>query len=347
MTFGASAPYNGGMKRAPAAMLVGAVALAGCASSGRQSHATTHAGAPPTPVAQGQAVTKLRGKRTPELRHAATDGVAGAIQLTRHVPCPGSKPRVGPAELRKLRAVAAVMCGDGFRVYPGQGQWEVFVRKVAVRGVAASQRYFEQPDRPSWPPKNAVCAAYLAGIVPMAFVDAQGHWLVPRTPVDRCLHPLGLPNGKQPTPTRWHVVRVHRIKQVVSAAAVAVNCPMKWGNSVAWAGPPRNSTGGPLFIRAPKNVRICIFQTPPNRFALGHFIGGFHLDESRTRRLLRALTGAGPGRGCAKQRTFAVVIRSPGSVASVELGGCWRVDRPDRLAGTAKPAVVRAILGGR
>src|SRR6185369_2947509 len=82
---------------------------------------------------------------------------------------------------------------------------------------------------------------------------------------------------------------------------------------------PRDSTGGPLFIRAPKSVRICIFRTLPNRFALGHFIGGFRLDESRTRRLLGALTGAGPRRGCAKQRTFAVVIRSHGSVASVEL----------------------------
>jgi hypothetical protein len=140
---------------------------------------------------------------------------------------------------------------------------------------------------------------------------------------------------------------VHRIKQVISAAAVAADCPMEWGNSVAWAGPPRDSTGGPLFTVAPRTVRICIFRTPPNHFAVGYFVRGFRLDASRTRRLLRALTGAGPRRGCAKQRTFAVVIRSAGSVASVELAGCWRVDRADRLAGTAKPAVVRAILGGR
>jgi hypothetical protein len=181
-------------------------------------------------------------------------------------------------------------------------------------------------------------------------VDAQGHWLVPKTPVDRCGHPLGLPLGEKRPPTgiRWHVVSVRRIKQQISAPALAANCPMEWGNSVAWAGPPRDSAGGLLFPLAPKTVRICVFRTPPDRFAVGHFVRGFgRLDASRTRRLLRALTGAGPRRGCAKQRTFAVVIRSPGSVASVELGGCWRVDRPDRLAGTAKPAVVRAILGVR
>jgi hypothetical protein len=122
---------------------------------------------------------------------------------------------------------------------------------------------------------------------------------------------------------------------------------MRWGNTVAWAGPPRDSTsGGPLFTRTPKRVRVCVFRTPADNFAVGNFVRGFRLDASRTRRLLGALTGAGPRRGCAKQRTFAVIIESPGSVAQVELGGCWRVERPDRLAGTANAAVARAILGG-
>jgi len=94
-------------------------------------------------------------------------------------------------------------------------------------------------------------------------------------------------------------------------------------------------------------VRICVFRTSPTQVALGRFVRGFRLDASRTRRLLRALTGAGPERGCPKQRTFAVVIATPGSVASDELGGCYRVDRADRRAGTAKPRVVRAILGVR
>jgi hypothetical protein len=215
-----------------------------------------------------------------------------------------------------------------------------------VSGVAAYQRYFEQPDKPNFP-ENGICTADARGIIVPTFMDSRGRALVPRTPVDGCNHPLGLPRGAKPLLLRWHVIWVHRIKQVVSAAAVAADCPMKWGNSVTWAGPPRDSAGGPLFIGAPKRVRICIFRTPPNRFAVGHFIGGFRLDKSRTRQLLTALTGAGPRRGCAKQRTFAVLIKSPGSVASVELGGCWRVDRADHLAGTAKPAVVRAILGVR
>ena len=160
-------------------------------------------------------------------------------------------------------------------------------------------------------------------------------------------HPLGFPFGHAPPKVRWHVVHVRRIKQLITAPAVAANCPMRWGNTVAWAGPPRDSTsGGPLFTRTPKRVRVCVFRTPADNFAVGNFVRGFRLDASRTRRLLGALTGAGPRRGCARQRTFAVIIESPGSVAEVELGGCWRVERPERLAGTANRAVARSILGG-
>jgi hypothetical protein len=266
------------------------------------------------------------------------------LRLTRRFAClDGNRHRVNRRTLRRFQAVTAVYCSEGQRIYPGQGQWEVFVRKVAVSSVSALQQYYERPDELDLP-KKGICFANLVGVAIPAFVDAHGRWVVPvRWPKDRCGHPAGFPPA-----VRWHVVRVRRIKQLISAPAVAANCPMRWGNTVAWAGPPRDSAaGGPLFLRAPRTVRVCVFRAPRNRFAVGHFVRGFRLDASRTRRLLTALTGPGPSRGCAKQRTFAVVIRSPGSVASVELGGCWRVERPDRLAGTANQAVARAILGGR
>jgi hypothetical protein len=148
------------------------------------------------------------------------------------------------------------------------------------------------------------------------------------------------------TRVRWHVVWVHRVRQLVSAAALAANCPMEVGNTVAWAGPPRDSAGGPLFDRAPRTLHVCVYRAPADHLAVGHFLRGFRLHRSRARRLLRALTGPGPKRGCPKQRTFAE-IGAEREGATVELGGCYRVERPDRLAGTAKPAVVRAILGRR
>jgi hypothetical protein len=269
------------------------------------------------------------------------------LRLAKGARCRGPHTHlVGPKVFRRFHAVTAVLCTEELHTYPGQGQWEVMVRKVAISGVPAWQRYFEQPSEPNFP-KNGTCTANLIVIAVPTFVDRRSRTLVPRTPVDRCGHPVGWPNGGKFPRVHWRVVWVHRIKQLITAPAVAANCPMRWGNTVAWAGPPRDSTsGGPLFTRTPRRVRVCVFRTPADNFAVGNFVRGFRLDASRTRRLLGALTGAGPRRGCAKQRTFAVIIESPGSVAQVELGGCWRVERPDRLAGTANAAVARAILGG-
>jgi hypothetical protein len=238
--------------------------------------------------------------------------------------------------------VTAVYCSEGQRIYPGQGQWEVLVRKVAVSSVSGLQRYYEQPDEPNLPKKGVMCSDVLIGVPVPAFVDAHGRWVTPvRWPEDRCGQPVSYP----PT-VRWHVVRVRRIRQLVSAPALAANCPMRVGNTVAWAGPPRNARAGSLlFDRTPKRVRICVYRTPPDNFAVGRFVRGFRLGAARTRRLLGALTGPGPRRGCPKQGTFAVVGGGPRLGAEVELGGCWRVERPDRTAGTAKPAVVRRILG--
>jgi hypothetical protein len=49
VTSGASAPYNGGMKRASVAVLLVAIALAGCGSSGSKPKVTVNDTAQPTP----------------------------------------------------------------------------------------------------------------------------------------------------------------------------------------------------------------------------------------------------------------------------------------------------------
>lgn len=90
MTSGASAPYNRGMKRAPTAVLVVAiaVALSGCAHSGRT--ATTSA------------------RPAPQLRHTATrSGHPAAIRyrpegLTLYAPHPGYRPAVSRKEALRL-----------------------------------------------------------------------------------------------------------------------------------------------------------------------------------------------------------------------------------------------------
>ena len=269
-----------------------------------------------------------------------------ALRSAKNVPClTGNEHRVGPGALRRVRPVTAVSCVDGERIYLGPGQWEVLVRRVAVGSVSGLQRYFEQPDRAKLP-KGETCSDVLYGIVTPVFVDARGRTLVPRTPVDGCGAPLGWASyGHGKTHVRWHVVWVHKVKLLLSAAAVAANCPLKWGNVVA-EGEPRLRPGSPLFAHAPRIVHVCIYRTPADHIAVGDFVRGKHLDAAQTRRLLAALTRSPTSRRCAKRRTFAIVYAQPNEVAGVELGGCWRVvpgyrgRRPD----TADAPVVRAIL---
>ena len=187
------------MRPVAAALLLAAVAMAGCAGSGGSGHRTTSATSRPVPALRP--LTQL----------------ARNLTLTRAVPCPGRTRRVGPAQLKLLTPVTAVTCVDGLRRYPGRGQWEISIRRIAVSSVSGLQRYFEQPNKLNVP-KNGLCLTVLEGIAPVAFVDATGRWLVPRTPVDGCNHPLGFAGyGKGATRVRWHVVSVRRIRRIGSA----------------------------------------------------------------------------------------------------------------------------------
>jgi hypothetical protein len=271
---------------------------------------------------------------------------AGA-DLTKDVPCyDGHQHLVGPQTLRHFHAVTAVSCIDGTRTYPGQGQWSVRIRRVAVGGLAPLQRYFEQPSRPHWP-KNAMCLDVLRFVLVPTFVDSTGHWLVPRTPVDACGSLPG--NGKAARRVHWRVVSVTKVKLMVSAAALAAHCSMQIKDLPGGGiGPISATSGGPLFESLPKTLHVCIYRTPANDFEVGNFVRGFSLDAGQTARLLGAMTAAAPTGSCPDERTFAVIGARPELWAEVELGGCFRVGRtyPDYGIGGSDSSVVSAVFGG-
>lgn len=264
--------------------------------------------------------------------------------LTGHVPCfDGQQRPAGPKALRRFHAVAAVSCIDDERIYPGHGQWSVRVRRVAGTGIGALQQYFERPTRHDLP-KGHMCLDVGHFVLTPVFVDAQGRWLVPRTPVDGCGEPLGrLPS------VPWHVVSVRKLKLMVSAAALAAHCAMEIKDLPAGGiGPLPPESGGPLFPSPPDTVRACIYRTED--FEAGRFVRGLRLDPAQTRRLLRAVTRAAPQEVCANQRRFAVITakHGEGNGVWVELGGCFRVARSYRgyTLGSADGSVIRSILGG-
>jgi hypothetical protein len=265
--------------------------------------------------------------------------------LTANVPCyDGHQHLAGPQSVRRFHAVAVVSCIDGTRTYPGQGQWSVRIRRVAFGGFGGLQRYFERRDEPHLS-QGAMCDLVARFVLVPTFVDGAGHWLVPRTPTTACGAPS---DARAARHVRWHVVSVHKVKLMVSAAALRAHCAMGIKDLPAGGiGPLGPTTGGPLFATAPRTVRVCIYRTPTNDFEVGNFVRGFSLDAAQTQRLLGAMTGAAPSGSCPNERTFAVLSATPELWAEVELGGCWRVGRtrPDYGLGGSDPAVVRAILG--
>jgi hypothetical protein len=269
--------------------------------------------------------------------------------LTADVPCPTDHQRlVGPKALRGFHAVGAVSCTEGTRTYPGQGQWWVRIRRVAVGGVAGLQKYFEQPNGPKLR-KGQGCLLVARIIAVPTFVDRDGHWLVPRTPVDGCGEPR---SGYGPLfhAIRWHVASVHKVRLMISTAALAAHCAMEIKDLPAGGiGPILSTSGGSLFKSLPTTVRVCIYRTPRNDFEVGNFVRGYPLGVAQTQRLLGAMTGAAPSGSCPDERTFAVIKAKPELWAEVELGGCFRVGRtyPDYGMGGADPAAVRSILGVR
>ena len=257
------------------------------------------------------------------------------LRITKNVPCRiGHQALAGPDEVSRFHAVTAVTCGEGTRVYPGRGQWRVFVRKVAVSSVANLQRYFEQHSvtKPS-----GACTLQLSGVLIPTFVDRDGRWLVPQAPVDGCHHPLGFA-GHGSLRVRWHVVRVRKIKQMISAPALAAGCDMRMGR------PTEHSwTSKPFYGVHPWTVRVCVYRTSARHTWIGNFVRGVHLDRSQTKRLITALRLVAPSTACRMTPEFAEVLtRHRGTSVGVELGGCYRVNGGP---GRADGAVVRSILG--
>lgn len=264
------------------------------------------------------------------------------VALTRAVKCP-QPTTAARAQLATFHAVTAVSCNTDFRELPGAGQWQVFVRRVAVAGVAPLQAAFERPDDP---PSTRGCTLDLQFVEPIIFVDAAGRTVAPTAPVDGCHKPQRQLDVALAGVT-WHEVSVRRVHQMVSPQAEAAHCAMQWKNENWLAGQMHGtvSRGGQLFMRTPTTVHVCVFHIIGGDFEVGDFVRGLTLSSAQTRELLAALTGAGPTGACAGQRDFAVV-QAGGQWANVELGGCWRVQRSDLDPGTgaADAAVVSRLL---
>lgn len=275
---------------------------------------------------------------------------AGLDDIAASAPCgrvASATQLAGVDTVAAFPAVAVVNCRTDVKSYAGEGEWVVLVRQVTVDGLPQLMSALTRPDEQASSGDTA-CAAVGYGPLTILLAGRSGAYLHPRAPATACGAPqpavLAAVNG-----LTWRTVSVSRIEQTRTEASITSGCDMGWKNETAIdAANASDSAGGPVFTTdAETPLRVCIYRVADDDPQVGAFERGLTLDGSDSRRLRDALTGPGPGGGCAVQDTFAV-IRAAGQWVTLELGGCWRlvreIDNPATY-GSADADVVKELLG--
>jgi hypothetical protein len=108
--------------------------------------------------------------------------------LTRSIACPITPTTpLDPVALAAFAPVTALRCQTEDQTFPGDGEWLVAVRQVAVSGVAGLQEAYELPSQPR---SNGVCSDLREFVPAIALVSASGVYLVPTVPHNGCGQPL-------------------------------------------------------------------------------------------------------------------------------------------------------------
>lgn len=264
--------------------------------------------------------------------------------LTRSAPC--TPPRhVVRGDRRRIVAfhpVAAVRCTDAERRYPHEGEWTVSIRQATGKGIADLVSALDQPDRKA--PKDQICTSVFIATPSLVLVDAGGHHLYPRFPLDECHQPQGRARD-QVDGMQWRTILIRRERQQFTQAQLDSHCAPAWKNELYYDARfnASRSSGGPVFTFHPHApLHACLFHTSAAAIDMGKFVGGRTLNAAQSDRMRAALSLGAPSGSCPAQRDFAVIATSPGDSVNVELGGCWRVHR-DAGPGTVGGADATAI----
>jgi hypothetical protein len=255
-----------------------------------------------------------------------------------------------------LVPVAAYLCFDEQRTYPGDGVWQVLIGQRLVGDLDLLRAALEEPDTAAPASKAVVtyaCAGSLTITPTLILVSSAGQQLRPRAPADWCGDQL--PDlGTAIAHLRRVNIQATKLRQMQSqtrlnsiAAAVALGCQPSWKDPFTHGMvPPTLSRGGP-FSPAPVTLVLCLYKANPADPPLVDFVAGKHLTATQTRQLLTAATLAGKPGGCSKTHTD-LLLASTGSTitAQIEVGGCSRVVRATGgrdTVGRVDAAVVAAL----
>jgi len=277
-------------------------------------------------------------------------------RVARGVHClpPGPSPVPLPAD---FVVAAAIRCVETERVVPGRGVWQFELRQVADHGLARLAAALRRPSIP--PPPNQMCPAVGVIVIPFVLLGRDGRLVYPRLPTGECGWPLPQV-GLAMQDLHWVTVSAQRGAQLETQAVVESGCPAAWkdmiGFSLARGQSLRPSPGGPVFSARPLSLRVCVYRDRSGPLDT-YFVGGGRVSGAAETALLRGIAAGRTSAACPRPHARFAVLLPPGMggpVVYVEIGGCYRVLRPDNRIGQASPAAVaiinraqRLVIGGR
>ena len=238
--------------------------------------------------------------------------------------------------------VAVVRCYMVARGIPGRGLWRFEVKQRADRRLTAFIAALRRPSVPT--PPTVACPLILYLDPSFALVDRHGRILRPVLPVMECGRPFAAAiTDLQHLP--WVTVSVRKTVQISTRAELQAGCDSQWKDMIHMdSGSLQPSAGSPAFSPLPPRLRICIYQDSSHRFIRGGLIS-----QAAEKKLLLDIQGGRTSTRCLRPHTeYAVLLAvSPayrgGQTAEVELGGCFRILRPDNRVGTVSPAGMAII----
>ncbi|MEU5567861.1 hypothetical protein [Micromonospora musae] len=288
-----------------AVVLVG-LALVGCA-----------------PVQHGPAVDMAAGDpagRWSSCVEVAPETTTVGFMVT--APDAGALPRLDDG----FTPVAVVVCGQETQQRPDGGQDRVLTerRTEEVDALTAALRLADEP------PTDGPCTMEMPLAPWLALVDADGRWIRPGLPLDRC--------GKLRAEVRdalaalpMTTVSTRTVAELVSAEAAAAGCSQEWKDVIALEttvnpGAPREALPEPL--PTGRQIRLCVYGVRKSEPGTGNFVHGTVLPPQRGAAIGRALREVGPVAVCTEQASrFALLWATTGEDPQtyVELDGCHRV----------------------
>jgi hypothetical protein len=237
--------------------------------------------------------------------------------------------------------VAVVRCRDEVRRVPGEGRWQV---RITERADVPGPELVDLLRGPSdTAPPGTICTA--KGVITPYFqlVDAEGRALLPAVPRTACGTPWEEVTDLIGS-LRYHTVAETRVSQVESETAVTVGCDDSWKDA-AVIQDTRPAPATPAWPGQQGDIRVCVFTVTDG---IGELDSGFRLTGREASALRAALDAAGPAAACDERHTrFAILTPANdvpnGAMATVELDGCLRVQRPDHTLGQLDGSVVAML----